>query len=48
MNFRTDVKQYKPVIPALGRLRQKDREFKDSLGCTVRPHLKKKKKKGIQ
>jgi hypothetical protein len=32
------------VILALWRLRQKDFEFKPSLGYTVIPHLKKKKK----
>jgi hypothetical protein len=30
--------------PVLERLRQKNCEFKDSLGCIVRPCLKKKKK----
>jgi hypothetical protein len=33
-----------PVIPALERLRQEDLKFKSSLGCLVRPCLKKKKK----
>jgi hypothetical protein len=32
-----------PVISALKRLRQKDREFEDSLAHTVRIFLKKKK-----
>jgi hypothetical protein len=30
-----------PVIPAFGRLRQEDEEFKACLGYAVRPHLKK-------
>jgi hypothetical protein len=30
-----------PVIPALGRLGQKDSEFKAILGYTAKPHLKK-------
>jgi hypothetical protein len=30
-----------PVIPVLGRLNQKDLEFVASLGCRVRPYLKK-------
>jgi hypothetical protein len=34
-----------PVIPALWRLRQKDGEFKDSLGYMTRPCLIKPKKK---
>jgi hypothetical protein len=29
-----------PVIPALGRLRQEDREFEYSLGYIARSHLK--------
>jgi hypothetical protein len=33
------------VIPALGRLRQEDLEFKVSLDSTVRPCLKKKKER---
>jgi hypothetical protein len=36
---------YTPVIPALGRLRQEDLEFKGSLGYTVRLCLRKEKKK---
>jgi hypothetical protein len=28
------------VIPALGRLRQKDHDFEASLGCRVRSYLK--------
>jgi hypothetical protein len=28
---------YTTVIPALGKLRQEDQEFEDSLGYTVRP-----------
>jgi hypothetical protein len=35
-----------PVISALKRLRQKDREFEDSLAHTVRIFLKKKKNTG--
>jgi hypothetical protein len=31
-----------PIIPVLGRLRQKDSKFKDSLGYIARPCLKKK------
>lgn len=35
-----------PVIPALGRLKQEDGEFKAGLGYTLKPiFLKKKKKK---
>jgi hypothetical protein len=33
-----------PVIPALGRLIQKDHKFEASLGYRVRPYLKKRKK----
>jgi hypothetical protein len=33
------------VIPAFGRLRQKDGKLKSYLGYTVRPYLKKKRKK---
>jgi hypothetical protein len=33
-----------PIIPALGRLRQEDHEFKASLGYTQKPCLKKRKK----
>jgi hypothetical protein len=33
-----------PIIPALGRLKQENGEFKASLGKMVRPVSKKKKK----
>jgi hypothetical protein len=33
------------VIPALGKLRQEDHESKTNMGYTVRPYLKKKRKK---
>jgi hypothetical protein len=36
---------FTPVILALGRLRQEDCEYKDSLGYTVRTHAKKEEKK---
>jgi hypothetical protein len=36
---------YNAVISALGRLKQKDQEFKVSLGCLARPCLKKEKEK---
>jgi hypothetical protein len=32
----------KPEIPTLGRLRQEDGEFKDSLGYKTKPCLKKR------
>jgi hypothetical protein len=31
---------YMPIIPALRRLRQKDLEFKASLGYVTRPYVK--------
>jgi hypothetical protein len=34
-----------PVIPTIRRLKQEDNEFETSLDYTVRPCLKKKKKK---
>jgi hypothetical protein len=34
-----------PVIPALGRLRHEDHDFKASLSYIVRPCLRKKKPK---
>jgi hypothetical protein len=33
-----------PIIPALGRLKQENGEFKVSLGYTERPYLKKQNK----
>jgi hypothetical protein len=36
-----------PVIPAIGRLRQEDQEFKDSLGYIVRPYLKTKPERPV-
>jgi hypothetical protein len=36
-----------PAIPALGRLRQEDCQFKASLGYRVRPYLKKETNKTI-
>jgi hypothetical protein len=36
------------IIPALGKLRQEDREFKGTLGCTGSPCLKQNKKKKQQ
>jgi hypothetical protein len=36
------------VIPALGRLRQEDGEFKAILGYTVIPYLKKKLNKQLE
>jgi hypothetical protein len=36
-----------PITAALRKVRQKDLEFKASLGYIVRPYLKKKKKKII-
>jgi hypothetical protein len=36
---------YKPIIPALKRLRQQDCGFQVSLGYIVRPCLKKERKK---
>jgi hypothetical protein len=35
---------YTPVIPALGRLKLEDREFKASLDCIVRPCLRNQNK----
>jgi hypothetical protein len=35
---------YMPVIPALRRWRQEDREFQTNLGYMARPYLKKKQK----
>jgi hypothetical protein len=37
-----------PVIPALGRKRQGDCEFEESLGCMARPWLKKTHKPNKQ
>jgi hypothetical protein len=34
-----------PVVPAVGRLRQKDCEFKARLGYLVKPCLQKKKER---
>jgi hypothetical protein len=33
------------IIPAFGRLRQEDHEFKTSLGYVAKPCLKKRKRK---
>jgi hypothetical protein len=38
---------YTPVIPALGKHRQEDFEFKTNVGYIARPYLKKEKKKKI-
>jgi hypothetical protein len=35
-----------PVIPALGRLRQGDLEFEDSLGYTASSYFRKRKREG--
>jgi hypothetical protein len=37
---------YTPAIPVLGRLKQKDPEFKASLGFTVRHYFKKRRGEG--
>jgi hypothetical protein len=36
------VFSHRPIIPALGRLRQEDQEFEASMGCVAIPCLKKK------
>jgi hypothetical protein len=42
--FSNHVWWYKPVIPALGRLRQEDRELETRLDYIVKPSLKNKAK----